>query len=189
MKIKLSDNFRLGYWILKWEIVKKCIIPYLYDLLQTHIQMAHENKRNFKCSVIFYHSQSQEGTFKLFTQNLNYSCIDISLKSFGRKPGLRKKNWNVVWNFFLTTRFASESFLKYIRKNTSTVKPVYNGQHWDSKKLAVVQKLPLSRGWSWKVTIYFSWLGIRPVVIDRWPLFGGGRCSEVAVNTGLTVLD
>jgi hypothetical protein len=27
-----------------------------------------------------------------------------------------------------------------------TVKPVYNGQPWDSKKLAVVQKWPLSRG-------------------------------------------
>jgi hypothetical protein len=65
-------------------------------------------------------------------------------------------------------------FFSKIVKNLfwNTVKPVYNGQPWDSKKLAVVQKWPLSRGWSWKVTIYFGWLGIRPVVIDRWPLFG-----------------
>jgi hypothetical protein len=33
----------------------------------------------------------------------------------------------------------------------------------------------------------FEALGIKLAVVDRWPLFRGGRCSEVAVNTGLTV--
>ncbi len=30
--------------------------------------------------------------------------------------------------------------------------------------------------------------GFRMAVVDRWLLFRGGCCSEVAVNTGLTVL-
>jgi hypothetical protein len=69
--------------------------------------------------------------------------------------------WNFVWPRFLW----KTTSLFFITSNNNfhscTVKPVYNGHPWDFKILAVV---------------------------DRWPLLAGGRCSEVAVNTGLTVL-
>ncbi len=56
-----------------------------------------------------------------------------------------------------------------------TVKPVYNGHPWDSKKVAVVQKWPLFRGWSLKIIINIKKLGITPVVADKWLLLRGGR--------------
>ncbi len=65
-------------------------------------------------------------------------------------------------------------------KSLYTVKPVYNGHPWDSKKVAVVQKWSLFRGW----TVNIEKLGIKLV----WPLQTSGCCSEVAIKTGLTVL-
>ncbi len=38
---------------------------------------------------------------------------------------------------------------------------------------------PLFRGWSLKITINTEKLGIRLAVVDRWPLFRGGRCTQV----------
>jgi hypothetical protein len=52
---------------------------------------------------------------------------------------------------------------------------VYNGHPWDSKKVAVVQKWPLFRGWSLKIIINIKKLGITPVVADKWLLLRGGR--------------
>jgi hypothetical protein len=57
----------------------------------------------------------------------------------------------------------------------STVKPVYNGHPWDLKIVAVVHRWPLLRVFSIKVTIEFDLAGLRLAVIDRWPLFRGGR--------------
>ena len=42
------------------------------------------------------------------------------------------------------------------QKQFLAVKPGYNGQRWDSKKVAAVQKWLLFRGWSLKITIQ-SW--------------------------------
>ncbi len=39
-----------------------------------------------------------------------------------------------------------------------------------------------------KIAISFEKLGIKLAIADRWPLQTGGHCSEVVVNTGLTVL-
>ncbi len=50
--------------------------------------------------------------------------------------------------------------------------------------LVVVDRWSLFRG---RITIKIAWAGFRVVVVDRWSLFGGGRYSEVVVNTGLTV--
>jgi hypothetical protein len=36
------------------------------------------------------------------------------------------------------------------------------------------------------LAIKFDLAGLRLAVVGRWPLFRGGRCSEVAVSTGLT---
>ncbi len=64
-----------------------------------------------------------------------------------------------------------------------TVKPVYNGHPWDPKKVAVAQSWPVFTGFSIKIGIKVAWPDL------GWPLLTGGRYSEVAVNTGLTVLN
>jgi hypothetical protein len=58
---------------------------------------------------------------------------------------------------------------------STTVKPVYNGNPWDPKKVAVVQSWPVSTGFSIKIDIKSSLAGLRLGVVDRWPLFRGGR--------------
>ena len=63
-----------------------------------------------------------------------------------------------------------------------TVKPVYNGHPWDPQKAAVVWRWQLFRGSSYKTRV-LMW----DIWGSGWPLLTGGRCSEVAVNTGLTV--
>ena len=67
----------------------------------------------------------------------------------------------------------------------STVKPVYKNHPWDPKKVAVVHRWSFCRGFSIKIGIKISKLAQPDLV---WPLLTGGCCSEVAVNTGLTVL-
>jgi hypothetical protein len=57
----------------------------------------------------------------------------------------------------------------------STVKPVYNGHPWDSKKAAVVQRWPVFGGFSIKIGIIISLAGLILAVADRWPLFRGGH--------------
>jgi hypothetical protein len=57
----------------------------------------------------------------------------------------------------------------------STVKPVYNGHPWDPKKVAAVQSWPVFTGFSIKIGIKSSLAGLRLAVVDRWPLFRGGR--------------
>jgi hypothetical protein len=57
-----------------------------------------------------------------------------------------------------------------------TVKPVYNGHPWGSKKAAVVQSL--RHRWSLFTVYYYSILDnleLKLAVVDRWPLFRGGR--------------
>ena len=71
-----------------------------------------------------------------------------------------KKSWNTQ-NQMTGRFFILKQIFEENNEYSCTVKPVYNGHPWDFKILAVV---------------------------DRWPLLAGGRCSEVAVNTGLTVL-
>jgi hypothetical protein len=43
------------------------------------------------------------------------------------------------------------------------------------KTLAVVQKRPLFRGWSLKITTNIEKLGIILAGVESWPLFRGGR--------------
>jgi hypothetical protein len=62
------------------------------------------------------------------------------------------------------------------RLNFYTVKPVYNRHPWDPKILTVVEAFQS------KLLLYLIWPGL------GWPLLACGRCSEVAVNTGLTVI-
>ncbi len=57
----------------------------------------------------------------------------------------------------------------------STVKPVYNGHPWDPKKVAVVQSWPVLGGFSIKIVLKISLAGLGLAVVDRWPLFRGGR--------------
>jgi hypothetical protein len=57
----------------------------------------------------------------------------------------------------------------------NTVKPVYNYHPWDSKKVVIIQKWSLFRGWSFKIIINIGKMGIVLVVVDSWLLFKGGR--------------
>ncbi len=59
----------------------------------------------------------------------------------------------------------------------STVKPVYNGHPWDPPKMAIVGDFQS------KLLLKLVWLEL------FWWLLTGGRYSEVAVNTGLTVYE
>ncbi len=57
-----------------------------------------------------------------------------------------------------------------------TVKPVYAGHPWDLKKVAVVQRF--RHRWPLFTVYYytnFGKLGLKLAVVDRWPLFRGGR--------------
>jgi hypothetical protein len=65
-----------------------------------------------------------------------------------------------------------------------TVKPVYNDHPWDPPKVAVVQRWSVFGGFSIKIGIKIS--KIRPDLV--WLLLTVGCCSEVAINTGSTVL-
>jgi hypothetical protein len=53
--------------------------------------------------------------------------------------------------------------------------------------MTVVHRWLLFRGFSIKIAIKFDLAGLRLAVVGKWPLLAGGRCSEVAINTGLTV--
>ncbi len=64
---------------------------------------------------------------------------------------------------------------KVILLNASTVKPEYNSHPWDPQKVAVVHRWSLCRGFSIKITVSIEILGITLAVLDRWPLFRGGR--------------
>ncbi len=57
----------------------------------------------------------------------------------------------------------------------STVKPVYYGHPWDPNKGAVVKRWSLCRGFSITIGIKISLAGLCLAVVDRWPLFRGGR--------------
>jgi hypothetical protein len=57
----------------------------------------------------------------------------------------------------------------------STVKPVYNGHPWDPQKVAVVHRWPLCRDFSIEIGIRIILGGLTLAVVDRWPLFRGGR--------------
>ena len=57
----------------------------------------------------------------------------------------------------------------------STVKPVYNGHPWNPKKVAVAQRWPVFGGFSIKFFIKISLARLCLAVVDRWPLFRGGR--------------
>jgi hypothetical protein len=59
---------------------------------------------------------------------------------------------------------------KNVSIHLSTVKPVYNGHPRDPKILAVVQRWPVFGSFSIKIGIKISL-----DVVDRWPLFRGGR--------------
>jgi hypothetical protein len=66
--------------------------------------------------------------------------------------------------------------------NGDTVKPVYNGRPWDPQKVAIVQSWPVFTGFSIKIGIKEAWPDL------GWLLLTVGCYSELAVNTGLTVL-
>ncbi len=52
---------------------------------------------------------------------------------------------------------------------------MYNGHSWDWKKVSVVLRWLLFRGCLSKISISIVLMGFRPVVVDRWSLFRGGR--------------
>jgi hypothetical protein len=54
-----------------------------------------------------------------------------------------------------------------------TVKPVYNGHPWDLKNMAVMQRIVSKR--SVVSRIQPGRYGFRLAVVDRWPIFRGGR--------------
>jgi hypothetical protein len=60
-------------------------------------------------------------------------------------------------------------------RHWTTDKTVYNGHPWDPQKVAVVQSWPVFGGFSIKIGIKISLAGLRLAVVDRWPLFRGGR--------------
>jgi hypothetical protein len=66
-----------------------------------------------------------------------------------------------------------------------TVKPVYNGHPWDPEKVTVVQRVAVVQR-----LVQNTWLSCSMIIragdLGR-SLLTGGRCSEVAVSTGLTV--
>ena len=66
-----------------------------------------------------------------------------------------------------------------------TVKPVHNGHPWDPEKVAVVQRVAAVQGLVQNSRQSHSRFS-RARDSDR-SLLTGGRCSEVAVSTGLTV--
>ncbi len=66
-----------------------------------------------------------------------------------------------------------------------TVKPVYNGHPWDPKKVAVVQRVAAVQGLVQNSRLSNSTVS-RAGDLGR-SLLTGGRCSEVAASTGLTV--
>jgi hypothetical protein len=82
--------------------------------------------------------------------------------------------------FFFSSEFLQKRYLKI--EIGSAVKPVYNGHPWDLKIVVFVHRWPLFRGFQSKLLLNLIWPGL------GWPLLAGGRSSEVAVNTGLTVL-
>ncbi len=71
----------------------------------------------------------------------------------------------------------------FSNKNTfeNIVKPVYNGHPWDP------QKGPLFRGGRYSEGTPIKLVWIWDVWGSGWPLLTGGRYSEVAVSTGLTL--
>ncbi len=76
----------------------------------------------------------------------------------------------------------NENFNRKVNNQKSTIRPVYNGHPWDPQKEAAVQRL--RHRWSlftvYQYKILKNWS-------SSWPLQTCGRCSEVAVNTGMTV--
>jgi hypothetical protein len=84
--------------------------------------------------------------------------------------------WNVakgVWTIDSWKRIRKQNFKILI---VSTVKPVYNGRPSNLKKVAVWQRCLIK-------------LRLRLVVDNsNWPLLTGGRCSQVVVQSGLTVI-
>ncbi len=75
---------------------------------------------------------------------------------------------------FVITKFVTSKF-------PCTVKPVYNGQPWDSKNCPLFESGRYTGADHEK--LLYTWAGWG---LGR-SLLTGGRCSEVAVNTGLTV--
>jgi hypothetical protein len=61
--------------------------------------------------------------------------------------------------------------MEYIGQTQRTVKPVYNGHPWDSKKLAVVQKVVVGQRLVDSSVVILLGLGFRLGVVDRWLLF------------------
>jgi hypothetical protein len=69
------------------------------------------------------------------------------------------------------------AFFSFLLNFTNTVKPMYNDQPWDLKKVAFWKRGPRR--------------GRFRLVVDELnrPLLTGGRCSEVVVKAALTVLN
>jgi hypothetical protein len=66
---------------------------------------------------------------------------------------------------------------------TNTVKLVYNDQPWDSKKLSVVMRWSVFRGFSIQIGLTISMVGLSLAVVERWSLFTVGMdVSTVDTN-------
>ncbi len=85
-----------------------------------------------------------------------------------------KNDRNLKKNNFVS--FLLNIIIKYMLEEVScTVIPVYNNHPWYLKKAAVWHRCLIK-------------LRFRLVVDDsNWPLWTGGRCSQVVVKSGLTV--
>ncbi len=67
-----------------------------------------------------------------------------------------------------------------------TVKPVHNGHPWDPKKVTVVQRVAAVQGLVQNSRE--SQRKLSRAVDSGRSLLTGGRCSEVVLSTGLTVI-
>ncbi len=104
------------------------------------------------------------------------------MNKFGQPQAVR---YNPVPLYFFTKNIFFKKKTSYLKislknrfssyRNSSTVKPVYNGHPWDPKKVAAVQTWPVCTGFSIKISIKSSLAGLRLAVVDRWPLFRGAR--------------
>jgi hypothetical protein len=85
------------------------------------------------------------------------------------KPGLsfcKKRNKNLKNN---PKRLNIFLILTAFQNKLNTVKPLYNGQPWNSKKW-----WSLFAPYSYKIASSFEKLGLNMAVADRWSFFRGG---------------
>jgi len=115
---------------------------------------------------------ANSNTIKVFFLN-NLKTVKCSPEQDSDKSTSIEMNVKPLGFIRLNTfGFVSGNLFVEGRAISLTVKPVYNGHPWDSKKVAFVQKWPLFRGWSLKIIINIDHTGCcrQVAVAKRWSL-------------------